>query len=104
MNDQSEHIESGEVADLRICNAVSRGVPMAEAKAMFLPKIAAEKQERQEAIAAASEPKDKAELVAALTAAGVEFHPNAQERTLRKLWDAHKAETASDEGGEPAAE
>jgi Na+-transporting methylmalonyl-CoA/oxaloacetate decarboxylase gamma subunit len=98
MSEESQHVESGEVVDLRICNAVSRGMSMKEARAKFEPKIAAEKQEKAEAIAAASEPADKAELVAALTAAGVEFHPNAQERTLRKLWESHK------EAGETAAE
>jgi hypothetical protein len=95
MSDETETapaFESGEVADLRICNAVSRGMSMADARAKFGPKIKAELQEREAVKAEADEPKGVDQLREALTAAGVKFHPRMKETGLTALWEAHKAD------------
>lgn len=99
--------QSEEAADFRLCNLISQGKTMAEARAILAPVFAeeaAKAEARKAAAAEADEPKTLEELQAALTKAGVAFHPKAKVPALTTLWEKHKAEAAeAAESGEPDA-
>lgn len=85
MNQQEENVS------LEVCNLVSRGMSLADARKAVAAKEKAQAAAAKMTEAAASIPQTVEAAQAALTQAGVEFHPSMKLGKLQKLFTEWQA-------------